>query len=262
MKVKEIALDLIDNDGQLIRDTPEDDSIGELAESIASKGLFQFPGVRATPAGRFNLLWGDRRCRAARRLGWEAITCRIFEDNETPQKALALIENLQRRQLELSEEVKGVRELVESEKLSVEAVAAMLNKSRSWVLSRIAVPNLPEYIQEPLLAGDLKLGQVEEICRVSDDGARRYLTAQTIQGRWNKSQIRQMADQVILNPAVEPARQVGDAVHNGTVEIKPLMVQTACCNSLHPLESTVLVRVCVNGLGCQQTSDRADTPNS
>jgi ParB family chromosome partitioning protein len=190
------------------------------------------------------------------------IEAHVYEKDDAPQKAVAFIENLQRRQLELSEEVKAVIALMEEYSLSVEAIAARLSKSRSWVLSRMAVPNLPEYIREPLLEGDLKLGQVEEICRVEDDGARRYVTAQAIQGRMTRAAIRGLVENVLANPAVQQAGEWGDKVNRGEVEIKPIMVTVGCCQTLQRLEETMLVRVCAHGYGCQSVESRADQANS
>jgi ParB family chromosome partitioning protein len=192
-KMIEIGIGSIDVGEQQLRDVSEDDSIGELAEDIASRGLMQPIGVSPVGTGRFQLLWGSRRLAAHVRLGRVKILARVMTVPAGDVKAFALAENLQRQQLTFEEEVAGVVHMNKVQGRSVEAIAAALTKSRTWVLNRLMIPELPEFLREPLLGGDIKIGHLEVLCKLPNEADQRYLLAQLIQGRWSVGQLKSIA---------------------------------------------------------------------
>jgi ParB/RepB/Spo0J family partition protein len=243
---------------QLIREQPDDDSIGELAESLAHNGQFQAIGVRKLEGGRYQLLWGDRRCRAARRLGWEKIDASIYDRSNDPIAAIALVENMQRRQLSLSEEIAGVRHLAVDKDYSVEKIASALSKSRSWVLTRLMADNLPEHIRAPLLEGSIPLYAAEMIAVFPDTSMQKYFVGQVIQQRWTKSQLKQVleansVDGVAAAGSLNSVPGIAPSSPNG-----PLMYPMECCGITATLANSTLVRCCADGHGCRSTNDRSD----
>lgn len=257
----EIPITLIDVGKQQVRSMPEDESIGELAESISAKGLLQPIGVTKRKSGRYQLRWGHRRLLAHLRLGRSNIRATIYDGSEASIKGLALIENLHRSQMTLQDEVTTVTYLIEEEEKSVEQISQILNKGRQWVLDRVAIPNLPLFMREPLLDGDLPLSHVEIISRVPDEGAQRYLVATSISARWNKSQLKIIADCYMTPTPQEPPYPTGA----GSVQVnpisKPFLYTCEMCGEKDTLEKFTLVRIHANGEGCRTTDDRSASPS-
>lgn len=260
--IREIEILLIDVGEQQIRETPEDESIGELAESIAAKGLLQPIGVTSKEDGRYQLRWGHRRLLAHQRLRRAKILARVIDAGEGSIKGLALVENLHRQQMSLRDEVEAVSHLIDQEGKSVEQVAAIVNKSRAWVMNRLMAPNLPEFLREPLLAGDLPFSHVEVISKVPDDGAQRYLAAQCIVQRWNRSQLATIAECYMTPvPQPEPA-QGGTPGVNPNPTVAPFLYECQMCNEKDTLEKFTLVRIHKDGFGCRTEADRPDQASS
>lgn len=262
MKIREILLSDIFQGEQLIREEPDDDSIGELAESLASNGLMQPIGVELREAGGYQLLWGDRRRRAALRLNWTKITARVYDRGEAPIKAVALIENAQRRQMTLPEEVSAVRFLAEEKDLNVERIASTLNKSRSWVLSRLMADHLPAHIREPLMEGALPITHAEMIANFPDDSMQRYFVAQVIQQRWTKSQLRQMIEAASVPGVVGIPTATNIPGVNPMPPNAPLLYHVVCCDKQVTIENCTLVRVCADGTGCRTAPTRPGEESS
>jgi ParB/RepB/Spo0J family partition protein len=255
---REIEIGLIDVGDQQIRETPEDESIGELAESIASKGLLQPIGVTPKEDGRYQLRWGHRRLLAHQRLGKAKIRATVYDGDEKSLKGLALVENLHRTQMTMRDEVEAVGYLNESEGKSVEQIATILNKGRSWVLNRLMIPTLPDFLSEPLLAGDLPVSHLEIISKVPDEGARRYLAAQCVVQKWNSSSLKIIAE-CYMHPA-EP-----ETPPNGTKGIAPtrndyapFLYTCEMCGEKGTLEQFTLVRIHKDGHACRAVTDRPD----
>jgi ParB family chromosome partitioning protein len=261
-KIVDLEIELIDVGQQQIRETPEDEAIGELAESIASKGLLQPIGVSKQDDGRYQLRWGHRRLLAHQRLGRAKIKAAVYDGEERSIKGLALVENLHRSAMTLPDEVEAVTYLHETENKSVEQIAAIVNKGRSWVLNRLMVPNLPDYLREPLMAGDLPVSHVELISKVPDPGAQAYLTSMAIQHRWNRSQLKTIADCYMLPTPPEQPTATNTPGVNPNPPIAPFMYTCEACGEKGKLEEFTLVRVHKDGNGCRTTTDRPTNESS
>lgn len=248
----------IDVDLQQIRETPDDDSIGELAESIIKNGLLQPIGVSRKENGRYQLRWGHRRLLAHRRAALAEIKAVEYEGSEASIKGLALVENLHRAQMTMREEVDVCEFLRDQENKSTEQIASILSKSRSWVLNRLMIPSLPDFLKDPLLDGALPISHVEIIARVPDEGAQQYLTTQAIFQRWNRSQLKTIADCYMVPPEEQKMPAPGtpgfDPGKMNTVFLYPCEV----CHERGTLEQMTLVRVHADGYGCRTTGDRSD----
>lgn len=257
-----VSLSSIDVDDQALRYDPEDDSIIELANDIAQKGLLQPIGVSDKSDGRYQLRWGGRRLAAHKRLNHHQIWARLWEGTDISVKALALVENLQRRQLTLQEEVDAVSYLANTEKQSIDQISAALSKSRTWVLNRLMIPNLPHYLKEPLIAGDLPLGHVEEIAKVEDEGAQRYLLAQSLQNRWNRSQIRQVAEVYLNSPSIAQINEIPNTPGIPPINYHAPVYQCQICGTEGPIDKYTLVRVCKDGCRPEPAGNRSTDPSN
>jgi ParB/RepB/Spo0J family partition protein len=258
MKVKEIQIGSIRHGEQHIRDVPDDDSIGELAESIASRGLLEPIGVMETEAGTYQLLYGDRRIKAHHRLRRDKIWAIIHAPGEQEIKATALVENLQRAQLTLQEEMDAVRYLAVEKDLSVARIAAALSKTRSWVLTRLMADGLPPHLKEPLLEGVLPVGHAEALALLADDSGQRYLVSQCIAFRWTKFQLAQMIA-AWDTPGVGSVPMAVDSTGHAPLGGGTKYFYTCqICNERDEINAFDLVRVHKDGLGCRTASDRPD----
>lgn len=144
-------------------------ALDELAASIAARGVIQPVIVTAFGAGRYRLVAGERRWRAAQRAQLHEIPAIIRELSEREITALALIENLQREDLNPIEEARAYHRLAEDEGLTQAEIAKLVDKSRSHVANLQRLLSLPEAVIELVAAGQLSMGHARALVGV--DGA-------------------------------------------------------------------------------------------
>lgn len=141
----------------------EDESLAELAASITEHGVLQPIAVRPMPAGGYRIIAGERRWRAARLAGLAEIPAVVKDVSDSEAMELALIENLQREDLDPVEEAEGYRQLMERCGLTQEQAAQRLGKSRTAVTNSLRLLGLPEQAREWLRAGRLSAGHAKVI---------------------------------------------------------------------------------------------------
>ncbi len=141
----------------------DEEALAELAASIKEKGVLQPLLVRELTPGLYELVAGERRWRAAKLAGLERVP--VIVRDLSPQEALewALIENLQREDLNPIEEARGYKRLMEEFQLTQEEVARKVGRDRSTIANALRLLKLPEDIQEDLLAGRLSAGHARAI---------------------------------------------------------------------------------------------------
>jgi len=143
------------------RDFPEAD-LAELRASLQASGMLQPVVVR--PAGdSFELISGERRFRAASQLGWKEIPALVREADERTMLTLALIENLQRTDLNAVEEARGYQRLQEEFQLTHQQISEGVGKDRSTVTNLLRVLTLPDTVQTLLEQGQLTIGHAKAL---------------------------------------------------------------------------------------------------
>lgn len=155
--VIEVALDDIEPNPLQPRQGMDDSSLEELTLSIETHGVLQPVIVRAVGAG-YQLVAGERRWRAARRAGLHTIPCLVQTADDAQALELAMIENLQRDDLNAIDAARGYRMLVSDFGLTQDDVAKKIGKSRSAVANTMRILELPQEIQEDIRAGTLSEG--------------------------------------------------------------------------------------------------------
>ena len=145
----------------------DDEKIDELAGSIEASGMLQPLVVRTTAAG-YELIAGERRLRAARRLGLTEVPIIIHETPDPNSLLLALVENLQREDLNPVEEAAAFAELQEQFHLTQEQVAEKVGRSRSAVANSLRLLSLPDQIKEHVAGGRLAAGQARALLGLND----------------------------------------------------------------------------------------------
>jgi len=157
---------------ELIRRNPDqprrvfaETEIEELAESIRQRGLLQPILVRpvAGAPGEFQIVAGERRWRAAQRAGEREIPIIVRDLNDAEALEIAILENVQRADLNAMEEAQGYRNLIDSFGRTQEDVAAAIGKSRSHVANTVRLLALPQGVQDMVLAGHLSAGHARAI---------------------------------------------------------------------------------------------------
>lgn len=258
LEVHHIPVDSIDQGEQLIRADQNDDDITELAADIAAHGLLQPIGVAPLADGRHQLLFGMRRLLAHRRLRRETIAATIHDTPEQSIRATAARENLLRRQLTLQEEIDVVSDLHTKEQRSPDQIASLLSRSRAWVLRRLAVPQLPVDLREPLLDGALSLGHAETLALLTDDGMRAYAYSQVRASDLSVGDTKQMVGVLLETPSIATAVESGIAAAHAPLAPMELLATCAACNTPRKLGDLTLVRVCTDGCAHQGDNPNAD----
>ncbi len=148
-------------------------ALEELAESVAEHGILQPLTVRELPNGYYQIIAGERRWRAARMANLQTIPAIVIEADDRKTMELALIENLQRQDLNPVEEARGYKSLLEDYQLTQEEAARRVGKSRSAVANALRLLNLEEDILDALSGGRLTAGHARAILSVTDTAKRR-----------------------------------------------------------------------------------------
>lgn len=156
----------------------DEGSLYELAESIKAQGIMQPILVRPVGAGRYEVIAGERRMRAARLAGLDEVPVLVREVPDEAAAAMALIENIQREDLNPLEEAQGLKRLTDEFGLTHEQAAQAVGRSRSAASNLLRLLNLSAPVQQMLMAGDIDMGHARALLPL--DGAQQILHANQI----------------------------------------------------------------------------------
>ncbi len=155
------------------RDQPrkqfDEDALAELSDSIAQHGVLQPLLVRPMPDGGYQLVAGERRWRASRMAGLTEVPVVIRDLTDAQVAELALVENLQRENLNPLEEANGYKELSDKFGYTQEKISEIVGKSRPSIANALRLLNLPEDVQEMVSNGSLSMGHARAILSLEDD---------------------------------------------------------------------------------------------
>jgi ParB family chromosome partitioning protein len=145
------------------RSRMDESSLMELAESIKSQGIMQPILVRPIGSGKYEIIAGERRFRASRLAGLEEVPVLVRAVPDESALAMALIENIQREDLNPLEEALGVQRLIREFNLTHEDAARAIGRSRSATSNMLRLLNLADPVQTMLLAGDIEMGHARAL---------------------------------------------------------------------------------------------------
>lgn len=177
--VRELSIDMIAPNPEQPRTDLDDESIAELADSISKFGLLNPVLVRPHGEG-YQIIAGERRWRASRVAGLERIPVCVRASTETESLEMALIENLQRRDLNAIEEARGYRKLLTSHRMTQAELADKVSKSRSTITNALRLLDLPEEVQELVYDGSMTAGHARAVLSVPDDEVRAKLAKRIV----------------------------------------------------------------------------------
>jgi ParB family chromosome partitioning protein len=156
------------------------DELSELKNSLQANGLLQPITVRARSKGEYELVAGERRLRAASALGWAEIPALIRDFDDQAMLTLALVENLQRANLNPLEEAEGYRRLVDEFKLTQQDVADAVGKDRTTITNLLRVLSLPAVVLKMLEAGHISTGHARALLVLKEERAQGELAKEIV----------------------------------------------------------------------------------
>lgn len=175
----------------------------ELADSIKVHGLIQPITVRHVGESRYELISGERRLRACKMAGIQSIPAYIREVNDEDVIAMALVENVQREQLNPIETALGYQRLIEECELTQEEVATRVGKNRTTVTNMLRLLNLPAFIQSALKSNKISIGHARALITIENQRVQELLLDKIIQEDWSVRQV----EQAVKNHASKGKKQ-------------------------------------------------------
>jgi ParB family chromosome partitioning protein len=174
-ELREVDIDLIEPNNVQPRTRFDETQLEELAQSIKTNGVVQPILVRKTDGGRYQIVAGERRWRAAQRAGLQRIPSVIRDVPDDKMLELALIENIQRQELNAIEEAYAYKRLIETFNLTQETVAQRVGRDRTFVTNYLRLLRLPEDIQLMVEENKLSMGHARALLGIDDADKQREI---------------------------------------------------------------------------------------
>ena len=190
--IKYIDINNIKPNANQPRKTFDEGKLEELADSIREHGLIQPLVVRKSTNG-YEIVAGERRWRAARKIGIKEIPARVRELSDEENMLLAIIENMQREDLDPIEEAEGISQMIETYGLSQEQVSKSLGKSRPYITNQLRLLKLPEEIRKMVSDGRLSSGHVRALITIDDEEKQIKLAVQAVEQGLSVRQVEALA---------------------------------------------------------------------
>lgn len=188
-----IPTDLIEPNPFQPRMSFDQDSLEELAESIRTLGLIQPITVRRKADGRYQIISGERRFRACRQAGMDMVPAYIRDTNDQGMLEMAIVENIQREDLDPIEIAMSYQRLIEECSLTQEQMAVRVGKKRASVTNYLRLLKLPAKIQHDLKVGLLSVGHAKVLLGIDDIMLQEYLCDLVIK---DELSVRQLEDKI------------------------------------------------------------------
>ena len=192
-KVSQIKLSMIDPKSDQPRKYFDKEALEELASSIAENGLLQPILVREYGDSRYQIIAGERRFRASKLAGLSEIPAIVLDKDDRKVAEIALIENIQREDLNPVEEAMAFRALIKEYDLTQEELSEKVGKSRSAIANTMRLLDLPDEILTMVAAGDLSAGHARTLLGVKDRDNMLILADRTIEFDYS---VRQLEEEV------------------------------------------------------------------
>ena len=195
------------------RKTFDEEKLEDLAASIEEHGLIQPIVLRKSGKG-YEIVAGERRWRAARKIGIKEVPCIVKELTDEENMLLAIIENMQREDLNPIEEAEGLRQMIDTYGLTQEQVSKSVGKSRPYIANCLRLLKLPATIVDYVANGELSAGHAKVIAGVEDEAKQISLAEDTIKHAWSVRQLEKITREE--KPAARPAKKA--TVKNANVK--------------------------------------------
>ena len=207
-----VKLSDIDVDPGQPRKTFENQSLEQLSQSIIEHGVLQPIVLMPNGIGRYTIIAGERRFRAARMAGLTEIPAIVKDVSTQSAKEIALIENLQREDLDPVEIAYGYKSLMESFNLTQDEISQKLSIPRSSIANSLRILNLPQDILDMLKSDEISLGHAKVILSVGEESLQRELAKQTVEKQLSVRQCELLAKSMVKKPKAEKQPKVPSIV--------------------------------------------------
>jgi ParB family transcriptional regulator, chromosome partitioning protein len=177
----------------------DDEKIEELSRTIHTHGVIQPIVVRPYGEENYEIIAGERRYRAMKKLNWTEVPAIIRHLNDKETASIALIENLQREELTAIEEAMAYQQLLELHSLTQEALAQRLGKGQSTVANKLRLLKLPQFVQTAILNRELTERHARALIAIKDEQLLMQLIEAAKENDWNVRELEQQI-QLILQP--------------------------------------------------------------
>lgn len=202
----EIDINLIEPNPDQPRTNFNQDELNELSSSIKKDGLIQPILVREAEDGKYQIIAGERRWQASKLAGLTTVPIRIKEVDDDKALELALIENLQRSDLNPIEEAYGYKRLMDRRKMTQADVAQAMSKGRSTIANALRLLELPEEAQQLLFEDKISAGHARAILSVNSREGRESLTNKIIENKLSVRDAESLA-RLLSNKPTKPGRK-------------------------------------------------------
>lgn len=197
------------------RSSFKDDALNELADSIAQYGLIQPITVRKLESGYYQIIAGERRWRASRLAGLDEVPVRVISADDRRVAELALVENLQREDLNPIEEAQGYKTLMEEYGLTQEEAAKSVGKSRPAITNTLRLLNLSEPVQKLVEEGKLSSGHARALLPLQNEAMQLDAAQKVIAGGLSVRKTEQLSAKLL--------RELAKAAEDETVSNEPFV---------------------------------------
>jgi ParB family chromosome partitioning protein len=206
--LRNVAIEEVHPSASQPRKSFDDTRLGELADSIRTQGIIQPLVVRLRAGGGYELVAGERRWRAAQRAGLHEVPVVVREIAEARAFEMALVENLQREDLNPIEEAEGYQRLVAEFGYTQESLASRVGKERSTVANSLRLLRLPPSVRGLVIEGRLGMGHARALLGLDSDDSIERLARQTVARSLSVRQVETLVRREKSPPApATPARQ-------------------------------------------------------
>ena len=206
-KISEIKLSMIDPKSDQPRKYFDKAALEELAASIAENGLLQPILVREYANGRYQIIAGERRFRASKIAGLSEIPAIVLERDDRKVAEIALIENIQREDLNPVEEAMAYRALIKEYDLTQEELSEKVGKSRSAIANTMRLLDLPDEVLTMVASGDLSAGHARTLLGVKDRDNMLILADKTIELDYSVRQLEEEVKRINKQKKEEPIEE-------------------------------------------------------
>lgn len=241
LRIEKIAIEQLQPGQYQPRQQFEDGALQELADSIKVQGVVQPIIVRPVGTDRYEIIAGERRWRASKLAGLDKVPVVIRQADSQATLAMALIENIQREDLNPIETAIGLKRLLKEFDLTQQAVADAVGRSRAAVSNLLRLLKLPKNIQDALHKGDLSMGHARAIISLPEP-VQKELATKAIDKGWSVREMEEAAQQKII-----PKKLVSAAKKKAIPNIEQVMQHES--NLADKLAAKVKINHRENGQG-------------
>ena len=183
--VNEIALDKIVPNPFQPRSNFDEEALAELSESIRTLGIIQPLTLREMPEGQYQIISGERRFRASRMAGLTQVPAYIRKADDAAMLEMAIVENIQRENLDAIETALGFQRLIDECSLTQEAMALRVGQKRATITNYLRLLNLPPEIQKAIKENAISAGHAKALLSLDNPKTQIRLCNQAVKGGWS-----------------------------------------------------------------------------